>query len=106
MSRKAKFDIAADIAERNASMPFADLRLPDYLDLVDALSVMVMDFDCHVTRDGRAMVGVGDDFCYPGMPRRVKSLEDVRAVLAKHHAAHPRRVYEARNAERAKAARP
>lgn len=77
----------------------------EYVDLVDALAMMVMNFDDHVSRDGRRAIGLGDSFSYPAMPRRVKSLEEVRTVLARHHSAHPDRVYEQRNAERAKAVR-
>lgn len=77
----------------------------EYLDLVDALALMVMNFDCRTSRDGRRAIGVGDSFSYPAMPRRVKSLEGARAVLTRHHSAHPERVYEIRNAERGKAVR-
>jgi hypothetical protein len=77
----------------------------EYLDLVDALALMMMNFDDDTSRHGRRMIGVGDSFSYPAMPRRVKSLEHARAVLTRHHSAHPDRVYEIRNAERGKAVR-
>lgn len=77
----------------------------DRQDLVDALALMIMNFDERSTRDGRRAIGLGDDFSYPAMPRRVKSLADARAVLAEQAALHPDRVYDARNAERAEAVR-
>lgn len=74
-------------------------------DLVDALALMIMNFDERSMRDSRRSIGLGDDFSYPAMPRRVKSLADARAVLAEHAALHPDRVYEARNAACARAVR-